>query len=284
MAVCSIETAGAGWHHLHCITQTATDLLALVSSYHCADVLVVLVHRIHRISSLVRCDELLCSLIDVHLLCIARSQIPPTTLHLDGDHRTPTDPNGRRMCNQRLGAWVPPTGRSRCLQYFADEHQILNCHVRQLFHSLRPLLPLNVFVNQCTQGQEAGDIVNDFAASKTVGPQSQGAIRWWRIPSDFYISNDEGKFSSAIHQIFHLKVAHKSTEILFIFLNLRIFYRRKLFSYLGAVHMLRYASWNFFRSADQWFLIQSEIKVDMWTPQTFFWSTCKMKHGLALKA
>lgn len=99
LAVCFVETARARRHDFHRAAKTAADLLALVSPYHRPHVLMVFVHGVHSVSTLVCGDELLCSLVDVHLLCTARTKVPPTKIHLDGHHRSPAHPDGRRLCH-----------------------------------------------------------------------------------------------------------------------------------------------------------------------------------------
>lgn len=177
MAVRPLKTSRAWRHHFHSFAKAAAYLLALVSSHHRADVLVVLVHGIHCISSLVRCYELLRTLAHVHLLRAPSTQIPSTTLHFNGDHCPATHSDGRRMRYQRLGARVSTASWPRCLQHFTDQHQAVNRHVCQLLHSFRSLLPPDVLVIECSQGQEARYIIDDIATSETARPQSQSTIR-----------------------------------------------------------------------------------------------------------
>lgn len=111
LAVCAVQAAWTGWYRVHCAPEAAADLPALVSPHYGADVFVVLVHRVHRLCPLVHRDELLRALCDVLVLCPACPELQASPFDRHGDHHPSADSNGRWLCHQHLGPWLPANGR-----------------------------------------------------------------------------------------------------------------------------------------------------------------------------
>lgn len=103
MVIRAIETPGTRRHHFHCSAQAAAHLLALVPSHHRADLLMVLVHRIHIVGQMVHCDELLRAFGHVLVLCVTRHGLQAAPFHCHGHHIDAIDANDCRLRHQYLG-------------------------------------------------------------------------------------------------------------------------------------------------------------------------------------
>lgn len=132
LVVCAEQVAGTGRYDIHSAAQATVDLPALVSSHHGADLLVVQLHGVHQLGALVHCDELLCALGDVQLLCTEGSSVQSAKVHFDDHHLTAVDTDDHRLCDQCVGQWVLEDSRHTVVQHLAAQHQSIDRDVLQL--------------------------------------------------------------------------------------------------------------------------------------------------------
>ena len=139
MDVRVVEAPGTRGHTLHSAAKATPHISTLVSPYNSAPLLVVLIHRVHRVRQVVRCNELLRSLHNVHVLRSESDALQAAQVDINGDHHAAASTNGHWLHHKHHRLPVPGE-RPDQLSHHAGQRQIQPGHVLQLLCPFRQIL------------------------------------------------------------------------------------------------------------------------------------------------
>ena len=136
MDVRVVEAARTWRHTLHCAAKATPHLSTLVSPHNSAPLLMVLIHRVHCVCQVVRCNELFRSLYNVHVLCSESDALQATQVDIHGDHYAAASTNGYWLHHKYHRLPVPGEWPDQ-LSHHASQRQIQPGHVLQLLCPFR---------------------------------------------------------------------------------------------------------------------------------------------------